>query len=78
MPGMIRSCTKMGHLLTGVAMMKQDAVAYHSRRATHELDLGLIASTSSAARAHLQLASLHMSRVRELSGALPPRLGIVD
>jgi hypothetical protein len=59
-------------------MSKEEAVSYHSRRATHELDLGLTAESGTAARAHLQLASMHMERVRELTGASPPALGIAD
>lgn len=42
-------------------------IDYHSDRATRELDLGRAAKTPAAARAHLELASLHMARVRELS-----------
>lgn len=52
-------------------MHRQDAASYHSRRATHELDLGLVAQNGRAARAHLQLASMHMQRVRELIGTVP-------
>jgi hypothetical protein len=55
-------------------MRKLDAVSYHNARATRELDLGLTADTAVASRAHLKLASLHMERVRELTGtaATPP------
>lgn len=49
-------------------MTRRDALSYHSERATRELDLGLTAGSTNAARAHLQLASLHMQRVRELGG----------
>jgi len=47
-------------------MQQQDEFSYHSQRATHELDLGLTADSSAVARAHLQLASMHMERLREL------------
>lgn len=49
-------------------MPQRDALSYHTQRATSELDLGLIAVDSPAARAHLKLASMHLQRVRELSG----------
>lgn len=52
----------------GVRMRRIDALNYHSERATRELDLGLVADSSSATRAHLQLASMHLQRVRELNG----------
>lgn len=68
---------RFGTLPTGVAMPKRDALSYHTHRATRELDLGLTASSSPAARAHLALASMHLQRVRELSGSAPA-LGIVD
>jgi hypothetical protein len=52
----------------GFTMSLEDQIDYHSQRAMRELDLGLIASCVAAARAHLQLSSLHMSRMRELRG----------
>jgi len=58
-------------------MPKQDALTYHSQRATRELDLGLTADLNSVARAHLQLASMHMQRVRELNGDMPPPISVV-
>ena len=48
-------------------MQRLDALSYHSRRATRELDLGLAAASMAAARAHLQLAAMHMQRLRELT-----------
>ena len=61
----------------GVAMPQRDALNYHTQRATRELDLGLTAGSSLVARAHLKLASMHLQRVREISGTAPG-LGIVD
>ena len=52
--------------------MKQDQIDYHSKRAMKELDLGLMAVSIPAARAHLKLSSLHLQRARELSGRLGP------
>jgi hypothetical protein len=49
--------------------MEKEHIDYHSTRATRELDLGLIAKSLPAARAHLRLASLHMERLRELTGS---------
>jgi hypothetical protein len=43
-----------------------DRAEFHRQRAEHELDVGLIASSPAAARAHLQLSSLHHRRAREL------------
>lgn len=40
--------------------------SYHHERARRELDAGLTASSSSAARAHLELSNLHLKRAREL------------
>ena len=45
--------------------------AYHRERALKELDAGLAAGSGSAARAHLQLSSLHMQQARELGADLP-------
>ncbi len=41
---------------------------YHRKRAENELSLGLTARSIAAARAHLQLASLHRERLRALVG----------
>lgn len=49
-------------------MKPEHLIAYHSERAMRELDLGLIASSTAAAKAHLKLSSLHLARVRELGG----------
>ena len=49
-------------------MSNEDQIAYHSKRAMKELDLGLMARSIPAARAHMQLSSLHLQRARELSG----------
>lgn len=68
---------RFGTLLTGVAMPKRDALSYHKQRATRELDMGLTAQSNPAARAHLALASMHLRRVRELSGN-GPSPGVVD
>ncbi|MDT9597358.1 hypothetical protein [Sphingosinicella rhizophila] len=46
--------------------MKRDDLAYHSDRARHELHLGLVSKCMRAARAHLQLSSLHMKKVLDL------------
>jgi hypothetical protein len=43
-------------------------IEYHSLRAMQELDRGLIARSIAAARAHLQLSSLHLQRMRDLGG----------
>jgi hypothetical protein len=50
-----------------MSMHEQDAIDYHSTRAKDELDLGLTADLIAASRAHMQLAALHMQRLRELS-----------
>ena len=72
------SVRKWDSSTAGVGMTKQDDLSYHSERATRELDLGLTAETLSAARAHLKLASMHMERVRELTGTtLSPPLAAV-
>jgi hypothetical protein len=49
-------------------MSLDDQISYHSSRAMRELDLGLIAKSVPAARAHLRLSSLHLDRLRELKG----------
>jgi hypothetical protein len=46
--------------------MVQDDTEYHFARAQNELNLGLGARGGAAARAHLQLSTLHMQRAREL------------
>lgn len=55
--------------------MRPEELEYHTARARMELDLGLTAGTMMASKAHLQLASMHMQRVRELSaeGAISVR-----
>jgi hypothetical protein len=59
-------------------MQRLDEVTYHTQRATRELDLGLTAQTTTVARAHLKLASMHMSRLRELTGeSLVPPVAIL-
>ena len=50
-------------------MPPQDIIEYHSARAKIELDLGLTADVMAASRAHLELAGLHMQRLRELAPA---------
>ena len=55
--------------MMGRKMSIQDQIEYHSGRARRELDQGLVAASVPAARAHLQLSSLHLARVRALSGA---------
>jgi hypothetical protein len=52
-------------------MPRELLVHYHSNRATQELDLGLAAQSSAAARAHLKLAALHLARLRDLGAAVP-------
>jgi hypothetical protein len=49
--------------------MNADDQAYHSERALRELDLGLTSSSMPAARAHLQLSSLHREKVMEIREA---------
>ncbi len=48
-------------------MQREQQLEYHTQRASRELDLGLSAQSTNAARSHLQLASMHMQRVKELS-----------
>jgi hypothetical protein len=50
-------------------MTREEQVTYHSERSTRELQMGLIASSTQAARAHLALSSLHLQRAREAQGA---------
>jgi hypothetical protein len=49
-------------------MDARDIIEYHSRRAQSELDLGFTSEVMAASRAHLQLAKLHMQRLREITG----------
>lgn len=53
-------------------MSIEDQIQYHARRAARELDQGLGALSSAAARAHLELSSLHLARVRDLQGDEAP------
>lgn len=54
----------------GDARDRQNDIDYHSERAMWELDRGLISQSIRAARAHLELSSLHFERARALSGAV--------
>ena len=51
-------------------------IKYHEDRAARELSLGLTAQCIAAARAHLQLSSMHREQVRALGAdvrmAKPP------
>ncbi|HEY0116357.1 MAG TPA: hypothetical protein VGB54_11595 [Allosphingosinicella sp.] len=49
-------------------MSIQEEIHYHQQRAMRELDQGMVAASVPAARAHLQLSSLHMAKVRDLQG----------
>lgn len=49
-----------------------EEIDYHRQRALRELDLGLVAGSSAAARAHLELSSLHMRRMLVLKGEPAP------
>lgn len=55
-----------------------DQIKYHEDRAAREMAFGLTAQSIPAARAHLQLSSLHRERVRALGGGSgvsePPQL----
>ena len=46
-----------------------DHLEYHEARAAHEMSLGLTATSIPAARAHLQLSSMHRERIRAIAGA---------
>jgi hypothetical protein len=46
----------------------QDDVKFHSDRAMAEIDLARKSRDRTAAEAHLRLSSLHLDRVRALSG----------
>jgi hypothetical protein len=50
-------------------MSTDEQIHYHQGRAMRELDQGFTAKCTAAARAHLQLSSLHMARVRDLQGS---------
>jgi hypothetical protein len=50
----------------------QDDVKFHSDRAMAEIDLARKSRDRNAAEAHLRLSSLHLDRVRALSGASAP------
>jgi hypothetical protein len=47
-------------------IVKPNDIQYHQARAARELDMGLSTDCMNAARAHLQLSSLHLQRAREL------------
>ena len=47
-----------------------DQLEYHERRAARELSLGLAAQCIPAARAHLQLSSMHRERMRAIAGGV--------
>ncbi len=49
----------------------EDQIRYHQDRAERELAIGLTAQSIPAARAHLQLASLHRDRAKALGGGWP-------
>lgn len=56
-------------------MQPADQIEYHSRRSSLELDLGLRASSIVAAKAHLELSTLHLRRAQALgepSNRKPP------
>ena len=45
-------------------------IQYHEERAARELSLGLTAKSVQAARAHLQLSSMHREKLRALGAEL--------
>jgi hypothetical protein len=45
----------------------EEHIQYHEGRAARELSLGLSASCAAAAKAHLQLSSMHREQVRLLT-----------
>ena len=49
-------------------MSLDDQIQYHEQRAMRELDQGLVAASVPAARAHLELSSLHLAKARDLQG----------
>jgi hypothetical protein len=50
----------------------QDEVKFHSDRAMAEIDMASRSLDRNAAEAHLRPSSLHLERVRALSGASAP------
>jgi hypothetical protein len=50
-------------------MSMEEHRRYHADRALDELNRGLVARSVEAARAHLRLSSMHMEKVRSLSGS---------
>ena len=52
-------------------MSRDEQAQYHSDRAMQELDQGLTAASTSAARAHLTLSSLHLQRAQDLDPMRP-------
>lgn len=53
-----------------------DRARLHEDRAMEELDLALGAGSLAAARAHLQLSSLHLDRMRDLREDRIPELSV--
>lgn len=49
-------------------MSREEQIRYHEQRAKRELDQGRAAASVPAARAHLQLSSLHLAKARDLQG----------
>jgi hypothetical protein len=49
-------------------MSVEEQIEYHSSRALAEMDRGFTAATTTAARAHLKLSSLHFDRAHRLQG----------
>lgn len=60
----------------GKDAVMEDQIAYHEERAEREMSLGLSAQSIPAARAHLELSSMHREKVRALGtgkpGSKPP------
>jgi hypothetical protein len=50
-------------------MARADDITFHSRRAMVELDTAAHAASTSAARAHFSLSTLHLERMRRLCEA---------
>lgn len=50
----------------------QDNIKFHSQRAMAELDLALSAASQAAARAHFDLSTLHLERMRSLGAERIP------
>jgi hypothetical protein len=55
---------------SGAATVKQDDIRFHSERAKAELDLADRAASAHVAKAHRDLAALHLDRMRSLNEAL--------